>query len=128
MKLCKKSWNLQLKRKIVKKFLKAGKMSMNYINIDNLSLFFSNWISSLLFSKLNLFPSPGGGGRFWPKYIPLPLHCPAENFLISDFRSSSTVKNANYALHTMKLLYFPFQMKSNLTGSTIQSKFNCSNF
>ena len=41
---------------------------MNYRNVDSLSLFFSNWISSLFFSKLNF--SPPGGGAFGQNIYP----------------------------------------------------------
>ena len=50
-----------MKGKIGKKFIKNREISMNYRNIYSLSLLFFNSISSLFFSKLNLFPSLGMG-------------------------------------------------------------------
>ena len=35
---------------------------MNYRNIDSLSLFFSNWISSLFFFQVEFSPPPPRGG------------------------------------------------------------------
>ena len=51
---------------------KIGKISMNYRKVDSLTLFFSNWISSLLF--FGWLWGAGGcfrGGHFWPKYLHL---------------------------------------------------------
>ena len=44
-------------------------MSMKDMNIVSFLLFLWNWISSLFFLELNLFPPPLW--RFWPKYLPL---------------------------------------------------------
>ena len=43
---------------------------MNYRNIDSLSLFFSNWISSLFFFQVEFIPPPGRGGAFGQNIYP----------------------------------------------------------
>ena len=45
---------------------KTGKISMNYRNVDRLSFFCSNWISSLFFSKLNFRGRGAFGQNIYP--------------------------------------------------------------
>ena len=66
MKLCKKS----LKGKIGNKFIKTGKLSMNYRNLDSYHYFSTTEFLPGFCSKLNLFPPPPGGGAFGQNIYP----------------------------------------------------------
>ena len=65
IKMCKRSWNWQLKGKIGKKFIKSR---------DNIHELQERWQNIIIFLQLSLslfcwIYSPGG--HFWPKYLPL---------------------------------------------------------